>query len=104
MAGARLAVPSAPCHPDDGCARVPEGGFVKGCGRNLAVSTLLRAFSLGAGAPAMTILSLFCLLSGAVLAGLAPRRSVQQAALESAGGGLFVLGLVIIGAGLPLFR
>jgi hypothetical protein len=52
----------------------------------------------------MTILSLFCLLSGAVLAGLAPRRSVQQAALESAGGGLIVLGLVIIGAGLPLFR
>ena len=41
----------------------------------------------------MTILSLFCLLSGAVLAGLAPRRSVQQAALESAGGGLIVLGL-----------
>ncbi|WP_284042359.1 hypothetical protein [Methylobacterium tardum] len=34
----------------------------------------------------------------------APRRSVQQATLESAGGGLIVLGLVIIGAGLPLFR
>jgi hypothetical protein len=28
---------------------------------------------------------------------------VQQAALESAGGSLIVLGLVIIGAGLPLF-
>ena len=53
----------------------------------------MRAFSLGAGAPAMTILSLFCLLSGAVLAGLAPRRSVRQAALESAGGGLIVLGV-----------
>jgi hypothetical protein len=52
----------------------------------------------------MTILSLSCLLSGATLAGLAPRRAVQQAALESAGGGLIVLGLVIIGAGLPLFR
>ena len=37
------------------------------------------------------------------LAGIAPKRSVQQAALESAGGSLIVLGLVIIGAGLPLF-
>ncbi|MDP4006243.1 hypothetical protein [Methylobacterium sp. NEAU K] len=52
----------------------------------------------------MTFLSLICLLSGAVLAGIAPKRSVQQAALESAGGSLIVLGLVIIGAGLPLFR
>ncbi len=85
-------------------SRTPQEAFLKGCGGNLGVSTLLRAFSLGAGAPAMTILSLFCLLSGAVLAGLAPRRSVQQATLESAGGGLIVLGLVIIGAGLPLFR
>lgn len=52
----------------------------------------------------MTLLSAFCLFSGTVLAGIAPQRSVQQARLESAGGGLIVLGLVIIGAGLPLFR
>ena len=54
--------------------------------------------------PAMTCLSVICLVSGTALAGLAPRRSVQQAALEGAGGGLIVLGLVIIGVGLPLFR
>lgn len=52
----------------------------------------------------MVILSVLCLVSGAVLAGSAPRRSVQRAALESTGGSLIVLGLVIIGAGLPLFR
>ncbi len=52
----------------------------------------------------MTLLSVICLFSGAALAGLAPQRSVQQAALEGAGGGLIVLGLVIIGAGLPVFR
>jgi len=85
-------------------SRTPREAFLNGFGNKLDASALLRASSLGAGAPAMTILSLFCLLSGAVLAGLAPRRSVQQAALESAGGGLIVLGLVIIGAGLPLFR
>ncbi len=52
----------------------------------------------------MTCLSVLCLVSGTALAGLAPRRSVQQATLEGAGGGLIVLGLVIIGVGLPLFR
>ena len=51
----------------------------------------------------MTILSVICLVTGATLAGIAPKRSVQQATLESAGGSLIVLGLVIIGAGLPLF-
>lgn len=85
-------------------SRTLREAFLNGFGNKLDASALLRASSLSAGAPAMTILSLFCLLSGAVLAGLAPRRSVQQAALESAGGGLIVLGLVIIGAGLPLFR
>ena len=53
---------------------------------------------------AMTCLSVICLVSGTVLAGMAPQRSVQQATLEGAGGGLIVLGLVIIGVGLPLFR
>jgi hypothetical protein len=52
----------------------------------------------------MPFISVFCLVAGAALAGLAPRRAVQQAALESAGGGLIVLGLVMIGLGLPLFR
>jgi|GEM_PF-6803803 hypothetical protein len=52
----------------------------------------------------MTCLSVICLVSGTVLAGMAPQRSVQQATLEGAGGGLIVLGLVIIGVGLPLFR
>ena len=52
----------------------------------------------------MTILSAVCLVAGAILAGIAPKRSVQQAALESAGGSLIVLGLVIIGADLSLFR
>jgi hypothetical protein len=52
----------------------------------------------------MTILSVICLVAGTGLAGMAPGRSVRQASLESAGGGLIVLGLVIIGAGLPLFR
>ena len=45
-----------------------------------------------------------CLVAGATLAGIAPKRTLQQAALESAGGSLIVLGLVIIGAGLPLFH
>ena len=52
----------------------------------------------------MILLSLICLVLGATLAGIAPKRSVQQVALENAGGSLIVLGLVIIGAGLPLFR
>ncbi|MCJ2087564.1 hypothetical protein MKK88_16470 [Methylobacterium sp. E-005] len=52
----------------------------------------------------MTLLSVICLFSGATLAGMAPRRAMQQATLEGAGGGLIVLGLVILGAGLPLFR
>ena len=52
----------------------------------------------------MVILSLICLISGVVLAGLAPNRPVQQAALESTGGSLIVFGLIIVGAELPLFR
>lgn len=52
----------------------------------------------------MTVLSVICVVAGTVLAGMAPRRAVRQASLENAGGGLIVLGLVIIGAGLPLFR
>ncbi|MGH1574980.1 hypothetical protein ACRAWG_35495 [Methylobacterium sp. P31] len=52
----------------------------------------------------MVILSLICLIAGVALATVAPKRPMQQAALESAGGGLIVLGLVTIGACLPLFR
>lgn len=52
----------------------------------------------------MFILSLICLIAGATLAAVAPKRPVQQATLESAGGGLIVLGLVVIGAFVPLFR
>jgi hypothetical protein len=58
----------------------------------------------GRRGPAMPVLSLICLVSGAALAGLAPKDAVRQATLESAGGGLIVLGLVIIGAGLPLLH
>ena len=52
----------------------------------------------------MAVLSVICLAAGAGLAGLAPRRAVGRESLESAGGGLIVLGLVIIGTGLPLFH
>ncbi|MGH1570315.1 hypothetical protein ACRAWG_06165 [Methylobacterium sp. P31] len=52
----------------------------------------------------VVILSLICLIAGVVLAAVAAKRPVQKAALESAGGGLIALGLVIIGAGLSSFR
>ena len=52
----------------------------------------------------MIVFSLICLVFGAMLAGIAPKSPVHQAVLESAGGSLIVLGLIIIGAGLPLFR
>ncbi|MGH1575513.1 hypothetical protein ACRAWG_38955 (plasmid) [Methylobacterium sp. P31] len=52
----------------------------------------------------MVILSLICLIAGVTLAGIAPKRPIQQAMLESAGGSLIVLGLVIVGAALPIFR
>ncbi len=53
----------------------------------------------------MIILSPFCLISGVVLAWLAPRRiAAQQAAVEAAGGALVIIGLFLIGTDLPLFR
>lgn len=52
----------------------------------------------------MAFLSAICLFSGVTLAGMAPQRPVRQATFEGAGGGLIMLGLVIIGVGLPLFR
>lgn len=52
----------------------------------------------------MVILSPICLIAGVTLAAVAPKRPVQQVALEGASGGLLVLGLLIIGTRLPLFR
>jgi hypothetical protein len=57
-----------------------------------------------AEALSVVILSPICLIAGVTLAAVAPKQPVQQVALESAGGGLIVLGLVVIGACLPLFR
>jgi len=77
--------------------------FVNVGSASISAPKPLRVSNSTAGAAVMTILSVICLVTGATLAGIAPKRSVQQAALESAGGSLIVLGLVIIGAGLPLF-
>lgn len=52
----------------------------------------------------MAVLSLVCLLSGVISAGVAAQRPRQQAVLESVGGGLLIGGLCLLGAGLPLFR
>jgi purine-cytosine permease-like protein len=52
----------------------------------------------------MVILSLPCLILGAALATLAPKRPAQQAAVETTAGCLVFLGLVLIGSCLPLFR
>ena len=52
----------------------------------------------------MVVLSLMCLVSGAVSAGVAAQRPHQQAVFESIGGGLLIGGLCLLGAGLPLFR
>lgn len=48
--------------------------------------------------------SVSCLVAGAVLAALAPRRPVAQATMEGLGGSLIVGGLCLLGSGLPLFQ
>lgn len=56
---------------------------------------------MGAEASTVFILSLICIIAGGALAAVASNRHpTKQAALESSGGSLIVLGLVIIGAGL----
>lgn len=52
----------------------------------------------------MVVLSLMCLVSGVVSAGVASQRPEQQIILESVGGCLLISGLCMLGAGLPLFR
>jgi hypothetical protein len=52
----------------------------------------------------MVVLSLICLVSGVVSAGVASQRPQRQAVFESVGGGLLIGGLCLLGAGLPLFR
>ena len=52
----------------------------------------------------MAVLSLVCLVSGVISAGVAAQRPQQQAVLEGVGGGLLIGGLCLLGAGLPLFR
>jgi hypothetical protein len=57
-----------------------------------------------AGAGMLVISSCICLLLGARLAALAPRRCIAKATMEEVGGGLILAGLCLLGAGLPLFR
>lgn len=52
----------------------------------------------------MVVLSLICLVSGAGAAAASLAVPDRRIALERAGGGLFTIGLCLIGAGLPLFR
>jgi len=59
---------------------------------------------VGAEASTVCILIPICLIAGVTLAGLAPNRPSRQAILETAGGGLIVLGLGLLGTCLPLFR
>ena len=69
------------------------------------LSSCAQALAVGTEAPFVVILSLICLIAGVTLAAVASKRSVrQQALLESTGGSLIVLGLAIIGIGLPLLR
>lgn len=49
-------------------------------------------------------LSLTSLCVGATLAGCAPRARTCAATVETCGGTLFMSGLVLLGACLPLFR
>lgn len=52
----------------------------------------------------MVVASLACLLAGTVLAGTAHQFEERVALAESVAGGLLIVGLVLIGAGLPVFR
>lgn len=52
----------------------------------------------------MVAASLACLAAGAVLAGFAHQFEERVALAESVAGGLLILGLALIGSGLPVFR
>ncbi len=52
----------------------------------------------------MVAASLACLAAGAVLAGFAHQFEERMALAESVAGGLLILGLALIGSGLPVFR
>lgn len=52
----------------------------------------------------MLATSLACLIAGTVLAAGAPRFVAHAALAELLAGGLLILGLALIGAGLPVFR
>ncbi|WP_232629280.1 hypothetical protein [Methylobacterium sp. Leaf118] len=52
----------------------------------------------------VTLASLTCLVAGTVLAGCAHRFATRAALAETAAGVLLILGLVLIGLGLPVFR
>ncbi len=59
----------------------PRGPFVKAGAASLSGPKPLRVSEVRPlEAPVMTILSVLCLVTGATLAGIAPKRSVQQAA------------------------
>lgn len=52
----------------------------------------------------MIVASLACLVAGAVLAGTAHRFDDHVSIAESIAGGLLILGLALIGIGLPIYR
>lgn len=52
----------------------------------------------------VTVASLACLVAGTVLAGCAHRFEARAGLAETVAGVLLVLGLVLIGTGLPVFR
>lgn len=56
------------------------------------------------GTRVLMMASTACLLAGVGLAAQAPRFGVRAALAETLAGGLLILGLVLIGFGLPVFR
>ncbi len=52
----------------------------------------------------MVVAAFACLVAGAVLAGCAHQFEERVALAESVAGGLLILGLALIGSGLPVFR
>lgn len=52
----------------------------------------------------LAALSVSSLCAGAVIAGYAPRVGARAATFESCGAALFLCGLVLLGACLPVFR
>ena len=59
---------------------------------------------MGAEALAVIVLSLICLFAGTASAAASLGVPDRRVGLETVGVTLFVAGLVIVGAGLPLFR